>query len=230
MSATAPVHALLPVKDLDDAKQRLSPLLDAKERRLLFTAMLEDVLEALTGAASIAETLVVTRHRDARALAERYGASTLGEARNLGQTSAVTLGTRSLSARGAAGMIAVPADIPLVRSEDIDALLAAHPPAPSVTIAPAGDDLGSNAVACSPPGVLPLRFGENSFRPHLARARALGIEPGVVRRPRLALDIDTPADLRAFAARASPTRAYRYLEESGILPRLQPAAAANHDD
>ncbi len=230
MSATAPVSALLPVKDLDDAKQRLSPLLDAKERRLLFTAMFEDVLEALAGAASIAEVLVVTRHRDARALAERYGASTLGEARNLGQTSAVTLGTRSLSARGAAGMIAVPADIPLVRSEDIDALLAAHPPAPSVTIAPAGDDLGSNAVACSPPGVLPLRFGENSFRPHLARARALGIEPGVVRRPRLALDIDTPADLRAFAARASPTRAYRYLEESGILPRLQPAAAANHDD
>ena len=230
MSASPPIHALLPVKDPENAKQRLSPLLDANARRQLFVAMLEDVLEALAGAASIAEILVVTRHRDARALAERYGASILGEALNLGQTSAVTLGARSLSARGAAGMIAVPADIPLVRSEDIDAVLAAHPPAPSITIAPARDDLGSNAVACSPPEVLPFRFGENSFHPHLARARALGIEPGVVRRPRLALDIDTPADLRAFAAAASPTRAYRYLEESGILPRLRIPAAATHDD
>ena len=229
-SGTATVHALLPVKDTENAKQRLSPLLDANERCLLFTAMLEDVLEALAGATSIAGILMVTRQRDARALADRYGANTLGEALNLGQTSAVTLGARSLSARGAAGMLAVPADIPLVRSEDIDALLSAHPPAPSVTIAPARDDLGSNAVACSPPEVLPFRFGENSFHPHLARARALGIEPGVVRRPRLALDIDTPADLRAFAAAPSPTRAYRYLEESGILPRLQVPAAATHDD
>ena len=230
MSASPPIHALLPVKDPENAKQRLSPLLDANARRQLFVAMLEDVLEALAGAASIAEILVVTRHRDARALAERYGASILGEALNLGQTSAVTLGARSSSVRGAAGMIAVPADIPLVRSEDIDAVLAVHPPAPSITIAPARDDLGSNAVVCSPPEVLPFRFGENSFHPHLARARALGIEPGVVRRPRLALDIDTPADLRTFAAEASPTRAYRYLEESGILPRLRIPADAPHDD
>ncbi len=229
-SPSHPIHALLPVKDLENAKQRLSPLLDANARRQLFAAMLEDVLEALVGATSITGVLVVTRHHGARALAERYGASTLCEARNLGQTSAVTLGARTLCARGATGMIAVPADIPLVRSEDIDTLVAAHPPAPSITIAPARDDLGSNAVACSPPQVLPFRFGENSFRPHLARARALGIEPGVVRHARLALDIDTPADLRAFAAEPSPTRTYRYLEESGILPRLRLPAPAIHDE
>ena len=230
VSTTARIHALLPVKDLENAKQRLSPLLDEGSRRQLFAAMLEDVLEALAGAGSIAGILVVTRHRGARELAERYGAGTLCEALNLGQTSAVTSGARALSAQGATGMIAVPADIPLIRPDDIDAVLAAHPPAPSITIAPACDDQGSNAVACSPPQVLPFRFGENSFHPHLSRARALGIEPGVVRRPRLALDIDTPADLRAFAAQASPTRAYRYLEDSGILRRLQAPAAAIHDD
>ena len=229
MSADSPIHALLPVKDIENAKQRLSPLLDARERRELFAAMLEDVLEALAGTASIAGILVVTRHAGAHALAARYGATTLGEVLNLGQTGAVTSGARALIAVGAAGMIAVPADIPLVQPEDFDAVLDAHSPAPSITIAPARDDLGSNAVACSPPEALPFRFGENSFHPHLARARALGIEPEVVRRPRLALDIDTPADLRAFAAVPSPTRAYRYLEESGILPRLQIPADASHD-
>ena len=177
MNGARPIHALLPVKDLENAKQRLSPRLDAHERRRLFAAMLEDVLEALAGAESIAGVLVVTRHAGARTLAERYGAGTLGEARNLGQTSAVTLGARALEARGAAGVIAIPADVPLVRPEDLDAMLAAHRPAPSITIAPARDELGSNALVCSPPGVLPFRFGDNSFHPHVARARALGIEP-----------------------------------------------------
>ena len=230
MISARPIYALLPVKDLENAKQRLSSLLDARARRLLFAAMLEDVLEALSRSASIAGTLVVTRHDGARTLAERYGACTLGEARNLGQTSAVTLGARALEARGAAGIIAVPADIPLLRPEDIDAVLAAHRPAPSITITPARDELGSNAVVCSPSGVLPFRFGDNSFHPHVARARALGIEPRVVRLPRLALDIDTPDDLRAFAAESSRTRAYRYLEESGILERFAVPAATTNDD
>ena len=132
---------------------------------------------------------------------------------------------RALVARGAAGVIALPADVPLVRPEDLDALLAAHRPAPSITIAPARDELGSNALVCSPPGVLPFRFGDDSFHPHVARARALGIEPRVVPRPRLALDIDTPADLRAFASRPSRTRTYRFLEESGILARFALPAA-----
>jgi 2-phospho-L-lactate/phosphoenolpyruvate guanylyltransferase len=99
-------------------------------------------------------------------------------------------------------------------------LLQAHGPAPAVTLAPSRDRRGSNAVACSPPDLLPLRFGDNSFLPHLQRARALGIEPRIVARPGLALDIDRPDDLAAFLAMPSPTRAYAYLAESGIADRL----------
>jgi 2-phospho-L-lactate guanylyltransferase len=77
-----------------------------------------------------------------------------------------------------------------------------------------------NAVACSPPDLLPLRFGDDSYFPHLDRARALGIEPGIVQRPGLALDVDTPDDLRAFLATPSATRAYDYLIRSGIAHRM----------
>ena len=65
--------------------------------------------------------------------------------------------------------------------------------------------------------------------PHLRRAQALGIEPRIVRRPGLALDIDTPDDLAAFLAAPSPTRTYAYLEGSGIarrIARLMPAQSA----
>ena len=37
--------AVVPVKDMAGAKQRLSPVLEEAERQSLFRAMLEDVLE-----------------------------------------------------------------------------------------------------------------------------------------------------------------------------------------
>ena len=205
------VHAVVPVKDLGNAKQRLAGVLGQAERTALFRAMLEDVLEALAGAASLAGIVLVTRDAGAIALARRYGAECLIEPENRGHTAAVEFAARALAARGAAALLQVPGDIPRVTSGEIEAVIAAHAPAPAVTIAPSRDHRGSNAVLCSPPDVFPFRFGDDSYHPHLAAARAIGIEPTVVERPGIGLDIDTPGDLEAFLASPSDTRAYRLL-------------------
>lgn len=203
------VHAVVPVKNLGHAKQRLSGVLGRPERTALFRAMLEDVLEALAGAGSLAGIVLVTRDEEAIALARRYGAECLVEPENRGHTAAVEFAAGALAGRNAGALLQVPGDIPWVTSEDIEAVIAAHAPAPAVTIAPSRDYRGSNAVLCSPPDVFPFRFGDDSFFPHLAAARALGIEPTVVERAGIGLDIDTPDDLEAFLATPSGTRAYR---------------------
>jgi 2-phospho-L-lactate/phosphoenolpyruvate guanylyltransferase len=105
-------------------------------------------------------------------------------------------------------MLALPGDIPRVTAAEIAAILAARRPAPSLTIVPAHDERGSNAVLCSPPLVMPLRFGDDSFLPHLATARAQGIEPTIVKLPGVGLDIDQPQDLNALR-RAMPRLATR---------------------
>jgi 2-phospho-L-lactate guanylyltransferase len=212
--------AVVPVKDLQHAKQRLAGVLGADERRQLFAAMLEDVLSALAASERLAGILVVTRDAQASNLAVRYGARVLVEPANRGHTAASTLGAATLAAEGAAGMLQLPADLPLLTAADVDAVLQAHAQAPSITLAPSRDRLGSNAVACSPPDLLPLRFGDDSFHPHLERARALGVEPTIVERKGLALDVDTPADLAAFLAAPSATRAYAYLMHRRIAERL----------
>ena len=220
---------VMPVKDLPDAKQRLAGVLSAQERRELFRAMLGDVLSAVAASPGLAGILVVTRDPDAQRLARHCGARVLVEEDNRGHTAASSLGARALAREGVEGMVQLPADIPLVTPADIAALLRVHGAAPAVTLAPSRDERGSNAVACSPPDVLPLRFGADSFVPHLRRARALGIEPQIVRRPGLALDIDTPEDLAAFLATPSATRAYAYLTQTGIagrISRLMPAQPA----
>jgi 2-phospho-L-lactate guanylyltransferase len=215
-----PLWAVVPVKDLQHAKQRLAAVLSAPERRGLFAAMLEDVLAALAASERLAGVLVVTRDVQAQSLAARYGAWVLVEPANRGHTAASTLGAATLAAEGAAGMLQLPADLPLLTPADVDAVLQAHAQAPSITLVPSRDRLGSNAVACSPPDLLPLRFGDDSFSPHLERARALGVEPRIVERPGLALDVDTSADLAAFLAAPSATRAYAYLTRSGIAERI----------
>jgi 2-phospho-L-lactate guanylyltransferase len=64
---------------------------------------------------------------------------------------------------------------------------------------------------------VPLRFGADSFLPHLAAAKRCAIEPTVVRMPRIALDIDTPDDLALFLATPSPTRTRALLEQWPLL-------------
>jgi 2-phospho-L-lactate/phosphoenolpyruvate guanylyltransferase len=211
------VWAAVPVKEFAGAKQRLSVLLTAAQRERLAATMLEDVLAALAGANRLGGILVNTVDLHATDLASRYGARVVTEAARGGHTGAVNGMGRLLTAEGHA-MLTMPGDIPLVTPDEVDAVVAARLAAPSFTIVPARDEQGSNAVLCDPPGSVPLRFGEDSYFPHLTAARRVGIEPTIVRLPGIGLDIDHPDDLRAFqhAAPGRSTRTLALLRAFGV--------------
>ncbi len=214
------VWAVVPVKDLSEAKQRLSPVLSPQERRGLFSAMLRDVLCALTAVRRLDGVLIVTGDPDAAKLAGNFQAEILEETHNLGHSAAVKAAADLLARRRAASMLTLPADVPLVSARELSKLLAAHGPAPAVTVAPSRDERGTNALICSPPDVISFCFGENSFASHLAAARRLGVVPRMRRLPGLALDIDAPPDLRTLAATSTRTHAYRFLRGCGLIERL----------
>jgi 2-phospho-L-lactate/phosphoenolpyruvate guanylyltransferase len=210
----ADIWAAVPVKEFAGAKRRLASLLTPAHRQALAAAMLEDVLAALVDA-PLAGIMVNTVDPIAGELARRYGARVVTEGARDGHTGAVMAMARILDAEGRAGMLTVPGDIPRVTPAEIASVVEACRPSPSITIVPAHDERGSNAVLCLPPTVMRLRFGDDSFLPHLASARARGIEPTIVRLPGIGLDIDQPQDLQKFR-RAIPhmtTRAGRLFEE-----------------
>lgn len=206
------IWAAVPVKEFAEAKQRLASVLSAKQRQLLAAAMFEDVLDALS-AAPLAGIMVNTLDPVASELACRHGARVITTGARDGHSGAVAAMSRALTKAGAAGMLACPGDIPGVSAQEIAALLAAHEAAPSFTIVPAHDSRGSNAVLLSPPQLLPLRFGNDSFLPHLQMARRHGLAPAILRLPGFALDIDHPGDAQAFlhAGLGEHTRTVRML-------------------
>jgi len=215
MTAQRPMCAVVPVKNTRYSKQRLAGILSAVQRQQLAHAMLDDVLAALTATAELSSIIVVTPDREAIAIAARRGVEISGERAAHGHTAAVTATAHRLQARGF-DLLTVPADIPLVRSQDIHELIAAHSDAfarqrHGFSIVPARDQRGSNAIVCSPAGAVPLRFGNDSFFAHVASAKDRGIEPMILRLPRIALDIDAPDDLALLLAKPACSRAQQLL-------------------
>lgn len=214
------VWAIVPVKNAVDAKQRLSDALSGSEREALFRAMANDVFAALAGARALAGVLVVTRDPALAVDARAHGFRIHEEPANDGHTEAVERGIRLLADEGVATILALPADLPILRAEEVDALVAQRGAPPDVVISPAADELGSNGMLLSPPQVIALRFGDASFEPHLTRAREAGIAPRVVHLAGFGMDIDTPADLQRFLAYKRSGRARDFLDSSGITARL----------
>ena len=204
---------VVPVKERVSAKERLAPMLRPETRQALALAMLQDVLAAVAATPGIAGLVVLTVDAEAGRLAASYGGRVIEAGARGSHTGAVTTAARLLAAEGCTGMITLPGDIPLVTPAEIESLLTAHLPAPSFTIVPSHDEHGSNAIACSPPDGVPLRFGENSFYPHLQTAEAYGIQPNVLHLPGIALDIDNPEDVVSFMRTQSATRAWAVLSE-----------------
>ena len=199
MTAKTDIWAVVPVKEFTGAKDRLAGALSPAQRQELARTMVTAVLTALVGAPELGGVVVVTVDPDATELARGLGARVITEGARDGHTGAVDGGRRVLAAEGRAGFLTMPGDIPLVTSAEISTVLAAASP---FTIVPAHDKLGSNAVLCMPPLAVKLRFGEDSFYPHLDAARAAGFEPRVIELPGIGMDIDHPADLVRFLGMA----------------------------
>jgi 2-phospho-L-lactate guanylyltransferase len=195
--------AVVPVKEVAHAKSRLGAALPADARVALARAMLEDVLRTLADVRELAGIVVVTVDPYAAQLAQSLRAEIFTNGARDGHTGAVMRAAERLERRGCRSMLTVPADIPGVTPAEIGRVLRAGTTGPSFTICPSHDRRGSNAVMISPPCAVPLAFGNDSFLPHLAAARRLGIEPTVVDGvPGIARDVDTLEDL--YVVQAAP--------------------------
>jgi 2-phospho-L-lactate guanylyltransferase len=126
------------------------------------------------------------------------------------------MATRVCVERGEESTLVIPADIPLIEGWELDEIYK-HAPAEGSLLVPAGDGRGTNAALRRPANLFPLRFGNDSFKPHHAAAQATGKPCVVLKLPGIAVDVDNPPDLRQLLSLPGETRAQR-LARSWNLP------------
>ena len=186
--------AVVPVKGLGQAKQRLGAALSANARRSLVLAMLRDVLATLGKVPAISSVLVVTPDEDVAGAADGHGAIAIAEPSGADLNAAIMHGLTEAAARGAERALVVPADVPLATPTEIEAVLKAAP-AGGGAVAPDARREGTNALLLPLPAAFQPAFGIGSFAQHRKRAAAAGIVLAVVEREGLAHDIDLVTDL-----------------------------------
>lgn len=192
------VFAVVPVKNLAEAKSRLSASLDLKERGVLTLTLLENVLAALRDVGSIDRVAVVSPSRRALSLAEVAGATALlQESRGLNE--ALEEGRRWALDEGATALLVLPADLPYLSASDVQVLLdALNDTACSVVISPDRLREGTNALLLRPPDALKFDFGPGSFEAHLSGAKERGVQVEIRGTVGVAFDLDTREDLRSL--------------------------------
>jgi 2-phospho-L-lactate guanylyltransferase len=182
--------AAIPVKPFGVAKARLSGRLTADQRARLGKAVAART--AVMSRQAGADVVLVTGDDGVAEWAAALGFDVLAE----GPVASLDAAARTAASAAAATRrrwVIVHADLPLATASDLRTVFAAA--ATSTVIVPSRDG-GTNLLAGADPA-FPFSYGTASFHRHLAAAP----NARVVTHPRLAFDLDTPADL-AYVRRA----------------------------
>lgn len=189
------VWAIVPVKPLRRGKSRLADVLSEEERTDLNRHLLAHTVETLSSIPDIEQVLVISRDPAALALARDHGARTVLENGTPHLNIALARATIVAKTYVTRGVLIVPADLPMLTPEDVQAMLDEAKDPPVVVVAPDRHRQGTNALFVCPAGLIEYDFGPGSFDRHCERARQAGARLEICDLPSLALDVDLPEDL-----------------------------------
>lgn len=230
------VQALVPLKELADAKSRLAGLLEPDERIALVAAMAGDVLDVLAAHPDVRRVVLVSDDPAATELAAG-GAVECWSERDLatwGLNELVGEASSRLLADCPDPLLVLHADLPLLSAADISAVLRAREAEAGLVVCTDRAGTGTNLLAFDRSSVPRFCFGVDSCAAHLRAAREAGVPARIVRRLGTSLDVDTPGDVAALIRTlshggAGKTRAV--LLAGGLMARLElalaPAAVAD---
>lgn len=213
------VAILIPCKDLDRGKSRLSACLNPRSRRALCEFFLCRTLDVATRTVPPAWVRVVTSDCRVHAIAREYGVAVIDDRAGdshrtrdlptrdlhagpdphgtLDLNAALDRGRHALVETGACAGLVLPIDLPLATAADLGAIAAASQ---DVVIVPDEARDGTNVLRLGPRALPAFRFsfGPRSYAAHCTHAEAAGLEVRTVTTPGLAFDVDSPEQYRRW--------------------------------
>ncbi len=200
------VVAIVPIRSLSQGKTRLATVLSPETRAALIRAMARGVLESALASGAVGRVLVVSPDPEALRFAASFGPAVtpvLQPEERAGLNAALAQGMQRAQEQGAAAVLILFGDLPLLTPGDIRNLLRRDAP---IVIAPDRHGSGTNALllrlAALPPGgpCFEFRFGRDSYARHVEEAHQLGLEVATAITAGTACDLDTPEDWASMMA------------------------------
>jgi 2-phospho-L-lactate guanylyltransferase len=221
--------ALLPVKALARAKQRLAVDLERELRRAVVRGLVDDAL-SLCEQSRWFEWWVVSDDPWVREEARRRRLNAIHDLGG-GLNRALQAAVETVSVFGAASVTIVPCDVPLATAEELRDLLDTGETS-EVVVVPALRDGGTNGLHLCPPAAIQPAFGPGSMQAHVSAADARGLRCSILELDGLSVDIDRIEDVDLFLDRpqANETATGRALLRSSESPASSVAFALRRPD
>jgi 2-phospho-L-lactate guanylyltransferase len=187
--------AIVPIKRFENAKTRLSSILDTDDRIRLSLLMLKDTLQILSAVHSLSQVITVSADKRVGEIAVKYGANFLLEEKERGVNSAVALADSYCMKKAADATMVIPHDLPLLDSTDVSkACELAENESSCIVICPSFRYDGTNMLLRKPPSIIATFYDADSYDMHVKAAIRLGIPVKRLLSKGLMHDIDTPED------------------------------------
>ncbi len=205
------VYAVIPVKTLNESKQRLSSVFNPQERRQLTLAMLNDVLNALKGS-KIKKTVISATDPEVHQIAEKLSIAYFSPSQD-GLNQAIDQATTWCIKDGADSVLVLPADLPFLTIQEINQVINIGSAESSLIVICPSWDLGTNALFQKSTKQISAHFGPNSFIEHTRQAYCNSVSVWIHFSPGFSTDIDSEKDLRKLFEIKSDTECKKVIEK-----------------
>jgi 2-phospho-L-lactate/phosphoenolpyruvate guanylyltransferase len=192
-SLASDLYVVLTSRGIALSKERLAGALTIAERSKLNRWLLGRTLSVIaTWIERMDRCLVVTACSEVLGMAELAGARVF-ERQAFGHNDAAKVGAAQVAALGARRIVFLPADLPDLTPEALDAFVS-RGVAADLVLAPDKDGPGTNAVIAHARSDLEFFFGPGSLAKYVQWGLAHGWRVAVHGAPELAFDLDSPED------------------------------------
>ena len=189
------VAAVVPVKNFDKSKSRLSPFLNSNQRIAMSQVMMKHTLSILSKITFISPIIVVSCDNRVRGIADTFGADFVYE-QETGVNAAVRTADLFCLEKDIHSNMVIPIDLCMLNPDDIKLIYNHSMKFPKyIALCPSSRRDGTNFLFRTPLPLFETSYENNSYYNHLSSAMRSNAHLTIINSDRLERDIDTIQDI-----------------------------------
>ena len=194
---------VVPMKNPNNSKSRLSDTLTREARKRLAILLFRNTIDVLINSLKLSEKnfdiAVITNSDQISEIAKKKDILVIEDDTDPVLSRSITIASNWAKFNSYESMCVIPADLADPKIKDIISFISYPLPERGLVITPS-IDLGTNALHVSPVNLIKFQYGKKSSLKHINSAKNVGVTPIMLPFDSLRFDVDTSYDLKELLA------------------------------